>query len=326
MTPSSSFCTLIRCEYGVELPFLFKGTLEEAKTAALTETKYFILCLYTRLHEDSNHFFSKVLLDDEIIAQFLERSIFYGACVDEAEGMKLAEQYEVQAFPSLIVFFKNEVAMELGGELSAATVKREWRKCTDVWDSLVAEEVSFKADQMQRRLEIEMEEQRLAELEMEDKRRLEEFEAQRREKEKKEEERRRLEALRREEEEAAAREAARKEQEEREKEERAAQEKLESQSLLSAEPVEEDVAGGSAIALRFRFPKGQQLTRRFRRADCVDQMNYFVRSLEFYDGASMVQFVTGYPPKPVEWEAGVTIFDEVKQLSSNSVINVRLVK
>lgn len=322
---SCSFSTLIRCEYDVELPFLFEGTFEEAKAAALSETKYLIVCLYTRLHEDNKDFFSKVLLDDEIIALFLERCVFYGACVEEEEGMKLARQYEVRAFPSLIVLFKNEVAVEMGGKLSASTVRREWRKCTDVWDSLVAEEVSFKADQMQRRMEMEMEEQRLAELEREDKRRLEEFEAQRREKAKREEERRRLVEQQREEEEKAAREAARREQEEREREERALREKQESQFLLAAEPKEEDVASGNAIALRFRFPKGQQMTRRFRRSDCVDQLNYYVRSLEFYDGASMVQFVTGYPPKPLEWESGTT-FEEMKQLSSNCVVNVRLVK
>eukprot|EP00796_Vickermania_ingenoplastis_P005263 gene5263-3771_t len=294
----------VRCRFGVELPYLFSGSFEEAKETAQRDAKYLIVCLHARYHEGGKELFQQVLCSEDVVTEFVERGIFFGACVEEAVGKKLAEQYNIETLPSLVVVFKNEVALDLSGRLTKEIVLEEWRKCTAVWDGIVAEELSFRVDQQQRQRAIEEEARRLEQIEQEDIERLEAFEKQKRESERREAERRRLEQQR--EEEAAARALA--EQKEREaaeeRAERAEKTKEEARRLLSEEP---DAGEPDVVALRFRFATGGQETRRFRRTDAADQLLYFVRSRDAYNGSATIQLVMGYPPALLQWDEGAAL-------------------
>lgn len=315
-TEDSPFKDLIHCQYGVELPYLFEGSFSDAKKHAQSFSKYLIICLHAQCHEDADFFFKNTLLHSEIVAQFLERCVFFGACVEDLVGVKLATQYNVRVFPSLVVLFKNEIALELGGPLTAERVLGEWRKCTDVWDTEVAEDMAFQADQRQRQASLEEESRQMEMLEREDIERLKRFEEEQKEKKRLQEERRQQKL-------AAEREREAQEREERERREREAQqaeERAKAARLLDPEPDASD----QTFTVRLRFPKGETYTRRFRWSDKADQLMYYVLSLDLYQTFSRLEFVCGYPPAPLEWDSS-SVFSDLKRISTNIVINVRVI-
>lgn len=319
------------------LPYACKGCFEQAKTTAQNEAKYLVVCFYSGFHEATDSLFSDVLKTDAIAAQFLERCIFFLACVDTEEGNYLSSKYAVQTYPSLIFFFKDEIALELSGRLTLQIVLKEWEKCTLVWDAIVAEELVFISEKESRLREFAETEKRLLEIEKEDLKRLQEFEKEVGERERRQEEKKRVKRERCDEKVALALALEKEQTAVRRKESQIAFAKEEALRLLNPEPelkTERDLEGeadrtekskenAAVIHLRFRFRTGEVRNRRFLREDFADQLLYYVRTVDDAYCLGTVEFVLGFSRVPLTWDTRVTTLGSLEQLSSNIVINVR---
>lgn len=321
-----------------KLPYAYKGSFEQAKITAKNEAKYLAVCFYSCFHEFTESLFSGVLKTDAIAAQFLERCIFYLACVDTEEGNYLSTKYAVQTLPSLIFFFKDETALELGGRLTLQVVLKEWEKCTQIWDAIVAEELVFKSEKESRLHEFAETEKRLLEIEKEDLKRLREFEKEAGERERRQEEKKRLKRERFDEKIALASALEKEQTAVRRKEAQIVFAKEEAMRLLNPEPdletegdlerkagkSEKSKENVSVVNLRFRFRTGETRNRRFLREDLADQLLYYVRTVDDAYCLGTVEFVAGFSRVPLTWETCVTTLGSLEQLSSNTVLNVRV--
>lgn len=320
-----------------KLAYTFKGNFSEAESAAGREAKYLAVWFYSYLHEDADSLLAEVLKADEVAVQFLERCVVYLACVETREGSSLAKKYDVDTYPSLIVFFRNEVALELGGRLTKEIVLEELKKCMDTWDFIVAEELVFVTEREERLMELEREKKRDQHLEEEDLKRLRAYEEEKEEKERQQEEQRRLKQQRQKEQASLALELEKHQQSVRERESRLISTREEALRLLHPEravnsncaTAEEKNNGKgmeemSLVSLRFRFNSGEVRNRTFLRDDLADQLLYYVQSVDDACCVGTVELSAGYPPRLLKWEAKISTIKSLKQLSTNTVVNVRV--
>lgn len=320
---ASSFTELIRAQYKVDLPYFFTGSYEEAKKTAHESIQFFVLCLHCPYNENAEDVFVKVLNNEAVVAQLVDRSVCFGASIEDELGAALADMYRPRAYPCLYIFFNNELAVEIAGSFTCETVLKAWQVCTMEWEILVSQELGAKMDREERRRAIEAEMQHEGELEARDRELLEKFERDKKAKElersrqremnkKKEEEKRRQDEL-----------AAALEKEQVENVLRLAKEKEAASKRLNAEPGADNK---DTLTLRLRFPNGEVQSRRFWLEDCVDQLLYYAKCSEQYtDAGSIIQFVAGYPPKPIEWITETTSFKELEAKRLwNTIINVRI--
>lgn len=337
--PDSSSSDVVWTPYyeDASLPYAFKGTFSEAKSEAQEEAKYLVVCFYSSLYEEADSFLTNVLMADEVAAQFLERCVVFFACVETIEGDFLASKYGVHTYPSLVVLFKNEVAMELGGRLTKEIILEELKKCIQTWDIIVAEELVALSERKICRQEIDRDKERLQQLEEEDAKLLREFMKEKEQKEKEKEEQRRLKRARLE---AQASLAQALEKQHRALKEREAQKaflKEEAVRLLHPEPSLEKKEGNkkgnhnehssdqvSIVHLRFRFRSGEMRHRRFLRDDLADQLLYYVRTVDDTCCSGTVELSAGFPSSVLKWEPQVTTLRSLQQLSMNTIVNVRV--
>ncbi|CAJ1036332.1 putative UBX domain containing protein [Leishmania utingensis] len=321
--------------YKLKVPF-FQGTLEEAKRHAQHDSRYLVLYLHSPQHENTEAYLREVLATDEIIALLHESSVLFGASVADAEGTLLAEELGAHAFPFVAALVGNTVVLRLQGYHSRETFCREWRLCTDDWDGHLAEGVVLAAEREAREQARIAEAEAASAMEAADRAMLEKLL-------RKEEEERRAAAER----EAAAQRAAeervaaeRLEAEDRARQaaEEARQRALEEERQRQRESAKQaaksqlhdepstDLATHETVQISVRCPSGKHYDRRFLRSDLVDQLTFFVMTLdELADAtdASTVRFVTGFPPAPLEWREGETCFGDMKSLCPRAVVLLR---
>ncbi|KAK7199095.1 UBX domain containing protein [Novymonas esmeraldas] len=322
-------------KYQLTIPF-FRGTLEEAKRHAQHDSRYLVLYLHSPWHENTEAYLREVLAADEVVALLHETSVLYGLSVAEKEGTLLAEELGAHTFPFVAALVGNTVVLRLQGYHSLDTFRREWRLCTDDWDGRLAEGVAIAAEREARERARLAEAEAASAMEAADRAILEQLQRDEEEARRAAAEREaavqraaeeRAEAERRAAEEAARQAAEEARQRGVEEERRRLREstKEAARRQLHEEPAV-DVPASETVLISVRCPSGKPYDRRFLRSDRVDQLTYFVLTLDELADAtdtSTVRFVTGFPPAPLVWSEGVTCFGEMKSLCPRAVVLLR---
>lgn len=321
----TGFAEMVQRDYGLNIPF-FDGTLEQAKKFAQDNAKYLVIYLHSPTHSDANTYLHSVIGSDEVIALLSESSILYGASVMEKVGHRLSIDLGACAFPFIAVYFRRTVIMRLHGLHNREVFRKEWATCTEEWDGCLAEEVSILAERELRERSRIAEEIAISEMEQADIAFLESLQRE-------EEEGKRVAAQVEEEQRQLVAQQEREAEMERQKlAEEAAQLKRKmaaksaAKDRLPPEPPA-DTATSAVVRISVRCPSGHQYERCFWRTDLVDRLRDFVMSLDEVEaddvGAAAPSLITGFPPQPLKWEVGRTVFGDMGSLCPRAVVLLR---
>lgn len=304
---------IIQSEYKISVPF-FNGSFEDAKRAAQSLNRYLIVYLHCPTHEKTSSFVKNVLHDAKVMSTLRDTAVIYGASVMDREGHRLSMELHATTYPFVAVLYQRALVMRLQGVHARGMFLAEWKKCTDLWDGVVAEETSLRADRELR----EREQRRAEEREAADRERLARV---RQEALDKQERERAVEAAaRRRSEEEVQQDAQRLDEEARRASTRQTNQDA-ARARLPAEPPS-DVESERVTQINLRCPSGRQYFRRFWRTDWVESLYDFALSVDDYDGGE-VQLLVGIPPKPLVWTDGVTKFNDVPSLTPRVTVLMR---
>ena len=104
----------------------FEGSLEQAKSKALTESKPIFIFCRTAWDYGSKKMLSDVLTNGEVGAFFNEKYINLKIDMEKGEGPSVAIKYDVTAYPSMI--FINSSGKKIGSTYGVQTVERLIKK------------------------------------------------------------------------------------------------------------------------------------------------------------------------------------------------------
>jgi len=104
----------------------FEGTLEQAKSKALKESKPIFIFCRTVWDYGSKKMLSDVLTNDEVGAFFNEKYINLTIDMEKGEGPSVAIEYDVTAYPFLL--FTNSSGKKIQGSYGLETVERFIKK------------------------------------------------------------------------------------------------------------------------------------------------------------------------------------------------------
>lgn len=310
-------------EFEVRTPPLLQCSFSEAVKQAHQRGKYLGVYLHNAMHESTAAFLANVFNDTALLqSELRDKVLWFAVDVDTADGFALQSRFNCTTFPCVGVMFRDkQVTVVQGCEiLQPSSFLKHLLAGMELWEPLMAKEISYIADRERREMERIQEETEKEGRIKRDKELLAAFEAKEAERKRQREEQERIsrEEADRQERMRHKLEEERQEEEKRKQrqrdEEEAAKDALTLERSLAAsrspEPPSDSADPSTVLGINLRYPKFA-VERKFFYTDSIEGLYSFAESTEGYTGRPIVLMLSGMPPTPIEKRSGVTLREVV---------------
>eukprot|EP01080_Neovahlkampfia_damariscottae_P012146 gene12146-5637_t len=259
LTDERKFLHLYEMEFGAKHPKFFDGTFKEAVNTAKTTFKP--LCVY--IHSIDEHLntpeFCKKVLNSEGFSDFINQNfIFYGIDISSKQGHQLSYQLKATSYPFLaiicVIKSKNQVVKTFEGDINEIDLLIG--NLIEVQESIEAQLIIEKEEENYRSLGTRQREEQdriFKEIQEKDLQKQKEKE----EKEKREKEEKQKEEIRIKEQQQLA------QLKQKQKIQNLKNVKVERENLKKNFPLEPESSSKQTTLIKFKFPNGSQIERRF---------------------------------------------------------------